>query len=998
MPYLNSKVLADDKNLCIVCPRSLASKVEKVYGDPMMTLFTWRPARWLAPVLALALLAPAPGHVRERASDAASAVPGDDWLYAGSDIPRDAGWTFGTLPNGLRFAVRESGVPPGQVAIRVRMDVGSLHEGVDERGFAHLLEHLAFRGSVHVPDGEARRIWQRFGVTFGSDSNAQTTPTETVYQLDLPSATADTLDEGLKLLAGMVREPRINNASVDAERAVVLAELREADGPRKRISDGVNAHIFAGQRLAGRSPIGTPESLLAARADRVADFHRRFYRPDRAVVVIVGDGNPVGFAALIKRHFGDWRGKGKAGQLPPLGDPDPGQPVTIVISEPAQARSLNLAKIRPWRHQTDTIAYTRLLYLDFLATALVNRRLERAARSGGTYLVASAQQEVVSRSADVTMVQIVPAGDNWQAALNEVRSVIADAVTNPPSQADIDREANEISSFLQKELDNERNEPGARLADDMVRAVDIGETVTSPAAQVSMFAAIHASATPAVMLETSRKLFSGSVERLVMVAPATAAGDEAELAAALSAPVFPRARSADEQAITMADLPPLPPAGTVSEVTAVPGLNARRFVLGNGVVAIVSDNMVEPDKVRLNVRFGHGARGISPDAPSLLWTGDYALAASGIGALGQNQLDALTNGRQLGLAFAVEDNSFEWRAETRPTDLADQLRLIAAKLSSPGWDPAPVERLKLGLLTGYDQPETTPNGLIERDLAGWLRDDDQRFRTPTRNDIAALTPAAFRAFWEPLLKSGPIEVQIFGDLRSVDIGTLLAGTLGSLSPVSAEPLAAGRDLRFPAATTTPRTVFHKGDAGQAAALLAWPTGGGFTDIRTSRQLDVLAAIFNDRLFERLRAQDGASYGPIVSSEWPTGFEGGGYVLVGSLLAPKDVARFHAIAADIVRELAGQPVSADELARAAGPLREQIGRALTGNLYWMYLLEGASRDPRVVPAALTIEQDTANVTPEDIQALAQRFLKEDRRWSLVILPKGREAASIVTHTP
>lgn len=954
----------------------------------MLNLPRWRVLRWIAPVFALGLLAPASLTATE---PSASSVPADDWLYVGSDIPRDPEWTFGTLPNGLRYAVRNNGVPPGQVSIRVRLDVGSLYERDDERGFAHLLEHLAFRGSEHVPDGEARRIWQRFGVTFGSDSNAQTTPTETVYKLDLPSVTPDTLDEGMKLLAGMIRAPRIETASLDAERSIVLAELREADGPQLRVSDRMNNHIFAGQRLAGRSPIGTPETLAGARAENVSDFHRRYYRPENAVVVMVGDGDPANFAALIKRHFGGWRGKGKAGEMPPLGDPDPAQPKVAVIAEPAQPRTLTLATIRPWRHQTDTLAYTRQLYLDFLATALINRRFERAARSGGSYLVASAQQEVVSRSADITTVQVVPAGDNWQAALRDVRSVIAAAVSTAPTQAEIDREANEIAAFLQKELDNARNEPAARLADDVVRAVDIGEVVTNPATQVSMFAAIRASASPQVMLETTRKLFAGPVERLAMVAPAAMPGDELALAQALAEPAVALVQNVDAKPVTMADVPKLGAPGTVSEVAQIPGLNARRFVLSNGVVALVSSNGVEPDKVRVNVRFGNGARSVAADAPSLLWTGDYALAASGIGSLGQNELDELTNGRQLQLNFAVEDNGFEWTAETSPADLADQLKLITAKLAQPGWDPAPIARLKLGMLTGFDQAETTPGGLIERDLLAWLRDRDSRWQPPSREAINALTPEAFRAFWEPQLKSGPIEVQLFGDLGSVDVGTLLAETLGTLQPTTTTPPAGGQRLTFPAATPTPRVVTHKGDSGQAAALLAWPTGGGIGGIRTGRQIDVLAAIFNDRLFERLRAQDGASYGPIVTSDWPTGFDDGGYLLVGSLLAPKDIDRFFDIAGDIARELASKPVSDDELGRAAGPIREQITRALTGNLYWMHLLEGASRDPRVVRAALSIEDHARAITPADIQALAQRYLVAERRWSLVILPPGQTLA-------
>src|SRR3546814_12849628 len=94
----------------------------------------------------------------------------------------------------------------------------------------------------------------------------------------------------------------------------------------------------------------------------------------------------------------------------------------------------------------------------------------------------------------MTTTQIVPLSD-WKTALADVRGVIADAIQTPPSQADIDREANEIQTFLQKELENARNEPGARLDDDLVRAVDIHEPVTSPPGQVDMFQAIRAPAT-----------------------------------------------------------------------------------------------------------------------------------------------------------------------------------------------------------------------------------------------------------------------------------------------------------------------------------------------------------------------------------------------------------------------------------------------------------------------------------------------------------------------
>src|SRR3546814_4127225 len=62
------------------------------------------------------------------------------WLYEGSDITPDPDWYFGTLHNGLRYAVRRNSVPPGQVSIRVRMDAGPLDDSETERGLAPLIE------------------------------------------------------------------------------------------------------------------------------------------------------------------------------------------------------------------------------------------------------------------------------------------------------------------------------------------------------------------------------------------------------------------------------------------------------------------------------------------------------------------------------------------------------------------------------------------------------------------------------------------------------------------------------------------------------------------------------------------------------------------------------------------------------------------------------------------------------------------------------------------
>src|SRR3546814_10655215 len=98
---------------------------------------------------------------------------------------------FGVLPNGMKYALLKNSTPKDSVVIRMRFDVGSFAEAEDQRGLAHFLEHMAFNGSTHVPEGEMIKLLERKGLAFGADTNASTGFDETIYKLDFPNASDD---------------------------------------------------------------------------------------------------------------------------------------------------------------------------------------------------------------------------------------------------------------------------------------------------------------------------------------------------------------------------------------------------------------------------------------------------------------------------------------------------------------------------------------------------------------------------------------------------------------------------------------------------------------------------------------------------------------------------------------------------------------------------------------------------------------------------------------
>src|SRR3546814_3933713 len=98
----------------------------------------------------------------------------------------------------MKYALLGNRTPKDSVVLRMRFDVGSFAETDDQRGLAHFLEHMAFNGSTNVPEGDMIKLLERKGLAFGADTNASTGFDETVYKLDLPNATDDLIDTGLR--------------------------------------------------------------------------------------------------------------------------------------------------------------------------------------------------------------------------------------------------------------------------------------------------------------------------------------------------------------------------------------------------------------------------------------------------------------------------------------------------------------------------------------------------------------------------------------------------------------------------------------------------------------------------------------------------------------------------------------------------------------------------------------------------------------------------------
>src|SRR5690606_24718245 len=144
---------------------------------------------------------------------------------------------------------------------------------------------------------------------------------------------------------------------------------------------------------------------------------------------------------------------------------------------------------------------------------------------------------------------------------------------------------------------------------------------------------------------------------------------------------------------------------------------------------------------------------------------------------------------------------------------------------------------------------------------------------------------------------------VFGDFNREATVEALSRTFGALPARDAAAGPTQPEGSFPAANVEPLVLTHQGETDQAAAVVAWPTGGGSAALPQSRKLEVLAQVFSNRLLDTMRERAGASYSPYVGSNWPLDTESGGKILALAQLPPDQVPAFFTAADEIAEDLA-----------------------------------------------------------------------------------------------
>ena len=912
------------------------------------------------------------------------------WLAAGPTLARapaggsplaapDPALLRGTLPNGLRFAILPNRTPRQAVSIRMEVDAGSALETDAERGAAHFVEHLAFQGSRRFPGTSAEARFAAAGIGAGRDQNAFTDARGVLYVFDIPQVTGEKLDLAFDWMRDTADALSFDPAAVARERGVVLQELAVRRTGSTDLAEAVSRFSAPGLAAATRSPGGTVASVTALDAPALKAFHDRWYRPERTVLVVVGDVDARAMAERIRRAFADWKPASPPPTEPARGAVDAARPFAgLAVTTPNFAQGLVQAcRVAP---RAPVLPPGREAWARDAADAMWLQAMQLRLRKlehdpAGPFIDVSAKLNTAYRQADFTCLSGAPKPGRWADALASLQEEGKRLSVYGLTDAEAARARADMAAAVQtaQAQGDTRASPG--VAAGLLAAERDGVAYATPEEQARTFALAESGLTAAAAADAFRHRWSGPGGPVVVVLSTTPAST-AEVQAAWARDV---ARADPAPPAAEAAMPwPYTAFGAVGAVAGretVADFDFTRIRFANGVRLNLKRTVYSRNRVDVRVRFGGGQEELTPERQTAAMAAVSTLGEGGLGKLDADSLGAALQGRIWNASLGIDRTAFTLSGWTRPSDLLPELQLLAAFLTDPGFRPESALRIPT-LADSYDKSNRIEPLRTAQVALNAVLPLPHVFDPPTREAFAALTATDMAAALRPAMTAGALEVTVVGDVDEAAVVDAMSRTLGALPPRDAGSRARpdAERGRFPAGEKPYLRVTHVGLKDKAAVYVVWPLYVWEPSRqREARALTLLREVLGDQVRLELREKLGLTYTPSAGLNLDRGGDQG-YLSVAVQTSPAEVDRVAAVVRAVADRLAAPGgVTSAALEKVRRPLLEETARRKESNGWWLSVLDGSWRDPSRLEQQRTWQKDYATIPAAEVGTAAAKWL-------------------------
>ena len=915
---------------------------------------------------------------------------------ANMPIPVDKDVRIGKLESGLTYYVRANAKPANQAEFFILHDVGAMQEDDNQQGLAHFLEHMAFNGTINLPDKKIINWCESVGIKFGANLNASTGQEMTLYNVSAaPIDRSGVFDTCLLILHEWSQFVALKGEEIDNERGVIIEEKRTRNTASWRMMEKTYPYLYGDTKYAKRNVIGTEEILKNFKHEELRDFYHRWYRPDLQAIIVVGDFDADVVVEKIKKLFADVKAveNPEAKAFIPL--PKNVEPIVGVATDPEYTNTLVNIYIKhdplP-KEMNNTMAAAAFGTLKSLIGMMANARLrEIAQKPNAPFLQGSIGQSRLTTSNTAMFAGAMAREGESLKALEAIYSEIEKIRRFGFTESEFEIAKADYLKNQETAYNNRNDRRHREFVYEYVSNFRFNTAIPDAQTDYDLEKAIVSNLNVKAISAQAKQLF-GLENQVVLVQATEKEGTYPTDAEAKE--VIEKVRKAELEAYKdNVVTEPIIPEKTVFKGSPVAKTETDKFgatvwTLANGVKVVVKQTDFKADELRISISSRDGLSNVSDDD---YYSGTYmssVMSRSGIGNLNAVDLRKKLAGKSAYVNINASDYNTVMSAGGSPSDVETILQLIYMNFTNPRWNKEDFDVFIDNNKSQLKNMEKEPSFIFSK----------ERMKTMYNNNLRRQFISTELLDKINFAKLPALHKQLFGNAKN-----FVFTFVGNISPDVLKPLVEKYIGSLPA---SPKTTLWKNDgiipvSGQVdnffetkmqvpkTSILYSYNGNIPYTLENRIVIDALAQILRIRYTEVIREEKGATYGVGVRGSLerePKEM----YSLVISFDSDKEKVEKLGLLDDVVNEfkkIAENAPAADDLVKIKEFLVKQRKDDLKQNATWLSYLTSW----HVVNFDGTSDYDkyVEELSAEKIQKLAAKILADKNLIRVIMNDKTGE---------
>ncbi len=903
-------------------------------------------------------------------------------------LPLDSLVRYGRLDNGFTYYIRENREPQNRAVLYLVCKAGSVLENDDQQGLAHFMEHMSFNGTKHFPKNSLVEYLQKSGVRFGADLNAATSFDNTVYQLPIPTDAPELYKNGLQIMRDWAQDATLDPDEIDAERGVVLEEMRLHKGASQRLQDKYLPVLLNHSRYADRIPIGKKDILENFRPETIRQFYHDWYRPDLQALIVVGDIDADQTERMVKQLFSDLKMPANPRKREEYSVELKGKNQYLALTDPELSESTVMVAYKRPQFILRTREEYRAAIVRQLFNMMLSARLgELSQKPEPPFLNAGAGISSFMGGLDLFSVQVQAQPGKLQKGFTEIWEEIVRIKRDGFTQSEFDRAKTNYLSSFETMLREKDKRTSAAFANEYQSHFLSGIAAPGIDKEYELVKESLSSIALPEFKTFMNGMVTGKNRDIIVMAPEiqkdslpTEEDIEQWMTTAEKAGIA--AYKDPAAGISLMEKQPEP--GPVVKEDSIAGLGVTEMTLSNGVNVLLKPTNYRNNQVLFSA-YSPGGTSLYPDQDyQSIANATGILTACGLGNAGPLQLPKLLSGKQVSVSPFISDISEGISGSSTTSDLETALQLVYLYFTAPRKDTTVFNNIIRRSRVAISGRYSSPQNVFSDTIAGILSNYNPRSTGPTEEKLDAVDlDKCSRFYKERFANAGDFTFFFVGNFQPDSIRPLLEKYIGSLPSGGKKEHFKDLGIHIPKGRIE-KTVY-KGSEDKATVQLIISGDYQFNPENNLR-MSALGEILKFHLLERLREQEGGVYTPGVNAvtvKYPES-RYGFYISFGC--SPANVDKLVNATLDEIHKLRQEGPSEEDFTKyiSEAKRQEETGRKTNG--FWLSYLSGQVQSDEDLKQLLSSDSLFEKLSAKDIQKAAKRYLNTKNFARFVLMPE------------